>query len=179
MHSSYIFIYFKVNYRHEPITSFLGACRILVPCPGIKPTHLAVKHGFVNAGQPGSPIPSFLGLLFLFLVKFWSVFIEGFFFFFSSLRIIFKMDLHRILEVESSVYTNPGAPILSLSWLLHIFSSLPLIQAKKKPPPLTLGYSYLPKMRKLNNLPKENRSPSSALAIKDLFIHLRTFLVKQ
>ena len=89
------------------------------------------------------------------------------------------MDLHRILEVESSVYTNPGAPILSLSCLLHVFSSLPVIQVNKKPPPLTLGYFYLPKMRKLNNLPKENRSPSSALAIKDLFIHLRTFLVKQ
>lgn len=92
-----------------------------------------------------------------------------------SLRIILKMDLHRILEVESSVYTNPGAPILSLSWLLHVFFSLPLIQVNKQPPPLILGYFYLPKMRTLNNLPKENRSPSSALAMKGLFKHVRTF----
>ena len=79
----HIYIFFNVfqsklqTRAHNLFLFFFLACIILVPWPGIKPTHPALKRRIVTTGHPGSPIPSCLGLLFLFPVKFWSVFIEG------------------------------------------------------------------------------------------------------
>lgn len=87
MHSSYFLIYFKVNYRHEPITSFFFlAWRILVPCPGIKPHHLAVKSDlWPGTARKSNTLIAFLSL-FPSLSSFGQFSLKGLFS--PSLRII-------------------------------------------------------------------------------------------
>ena len=76
------------------------------------------------------------------------------------------MNLHRILEVESSVYTNPGAPILSLCLLLHVFSSLPLIQVNKSPRPWHLVTFILQKWESWTTFQKKTEVPHLPMLLK-------------
>ena len=70
------------------------------------------------------------------------------------------MNLHRILEVESAVHTNPGAPIL------HVFSSLPLIQVNKSPRPWHLVTFILQKWESWTTFQKKTEVPHLPMLLK-------------